>query len=103
MTALHKHPRTLLVIVAEAALEKPLVREVRQHGGQFWTVAEVHGAGLEGVRDGDWEADRTIELKVICEPHVADAIAHQVMAAYAPHFSVGLYFGQVEVLRPERY
>jgi hypothetical protein len=37
MTALHKHPRTLLVIVAEAALEKPLVREVRQHGGQFWT------------------------------------------------------------------
>jgi nitrogen regulatory protein P-II 2 len=86
MTALHKHPRTLLVIVAEAALEKPLVREVRQHGGQFWTVAEVHGAGLEGVRDGDWEA-----------------IAHQVMVAYAPHFSVGLYFGQVEVLRPERY
>jgi hypothetical protein len=26
-----------------------------------------------------------------------------VMVAYAPHFSVGLYFGQVEVLRPERY
>jgi hypothetical protein len=25
------------------------------------------------------------------------------MVAYAPHFSVGLYFGQVEVLRPERY
>ena len=103
MNAMHKHPRTLLVIVAEAALEKPLVREVRQHGAQFWTVTEVHGAGLEGVRDGDWEADRTIEMKVICEPAVADAIATQVMEAYAPHFSVGLYFGEVAVLRPERY
>jgi hypothetical protein len=103
MTKLHKHPRTLLVIVAEAALEKPLVREVREHGGQFWTVSEVHGAGLEGVRDGDWEADRTIELKVICEQQVADAIAHQVMAAYASHFSVGVYFAEVAVLRPERY
>ena len=103
MSALHKHPRTLLVIVAEAALEKPLVREVRQLGGRFWTVSEVHGAGLEGVRDGDWEADRTIELKVICEPPVADAIASRVMAAYASHFSVGLYFSPVEVLRPERY
>ena len=49
MSTMHKHPRTLLVIVAEAALEKPLVREVRQHGAQFWTVTEVHGAGLEGV------------------------------------------------------
>lgn len=103
MNAMHKHPRTLLVIVAEAALEKPLVRELRQHGGQFWTVSEVHGAGIEGVRDGDWEADRTIELKVICEPPVADAIAAQVMATYAPHFSVSLYFSAVEVLRPERY
>jgi nitrogen regulatory protein P-II 2 len=103
MTKLHKHPRTLLVIVAEAALEKPLVREVRQNGGQFWTVTEVHGAGLEGVRDGDWEADRTIELKVICEQQVADQIAQRVLEAYAPHFSVGLYFGEVAVLRPERY
>ncbi len=103
MTALHKHPRILLVIVAEAALERPLVREVRQQGARFWTVTEVHGAGLEGVRDGDWEADRTIELKVICDQTVADAIAHQVMAVYAPHFSVGLYFSEVSVLRPERY
>jgi hypothetical protein len=103
MNHLHKHPRTLLVIVAEAALEKSLVRELHQLGGQFWTVTEVHGAGLEGVRDGDWEADRTIELKVICEPHIADAIAGHVMTAYAPNFSVGLYFAQVEVLRPERY
>jgi hypothetical protein len=101
--SLVKHARTLLVIVAEAALEKLLVDEIRRLGASFWTIGEVHGAGREGVRDGDWEADRTIELKVLCEPPVADAIAQRVMAAYAPHYSVALYFSEVGVLRPQRY
>lgn len=100
---LPKHPRTLLVIVAEAALEKLLVADVQRLGASFWTVGEVHGAGREGVRDGDWEADRTIEMKVLCEPPVADAIANHVMRTYAAHYSVALYFSEVGVLRPERY
>ncbi len=98
-----KHPKTLLVIVAEAVLEKNLVRDARERGAQGWTVSEVHGAGREGVREGAWEADRTIELKVICDPGVADAIADHVLASYAPHYSVAMYFSTVQVLRPERF
>lgn len=100
---LAKHPKTLLVIVAEAALEKKLVRDVRERGAQGWTLTEVSGAGRSGVREGAWEADRTVELKVICNEAVADAIAEHVLAAYAPHYSVAMYFGTVAVLRPERY
>jgi len=98
-----KHPKTLLVIVAEAVLEKNLVRDVRELGAQGWTVSEVHGAAREGVREGAWEADRTVEMKVICDSAVADAIAEHVMAAYAPHYSVAMYFSPVSVLRPERF
>lgn len=98
-----KHPKTLLTIVAEAVLEKALVRDARERGAQGWTVAEVHGAGREGVRAGAWEADRTIELKVICDAHVADAIAEHVLATYAPNYSVAMWFSDVAVLRPERY
>jgi len=100
---LAKHPKTLLVIVAEAAIEKKLVRDVRQLGAQGWTLTEVSGAGRGGVREGAWEADRTIELKVICDETVADAIAEHVLAAYAPHYSVAMYFSTVAVLRPERF
>ena len=100
---IRKHPKTLLVIVAEAVLEKNLVRDVRERGAQGWTVTEVHHAGREGVREGALEADRTIELKVICEEAVADAIAEHVLATYAPHYSVALWFAAVQVLRPERY
>lgn len=98
-----KHPKTLLVIVAEAVLEKNLVRDARQRGAQGWTVSEVHGAGREGVREGAWEADRTIELKVICDEAVADAIAEHVLATYAANYSVAMYFSPVSVLRPERF
>ena len=96
---LAKYPKTLLVIVAEAAIEKKLVRDVRERGAQGWTLTEVSGAGREGA----WEADRTIELKVICDEAVADAIAAHVLATYAPHYSVAMYFSAVAVLRPERF
>jgi hypothetical protein len=100
---LAKHDKTLLVILAEAAIEKALVRDARERGAQGWTVTEVRGAGRSGVREGAWEADRTIELKVICDEAVADAIAAHVLQAYAQNYAVSLTFARVQVLRPERF
>lgn len=98
-----KFQKTLLVIVAEAVLENSLVRDARERGAQAWTVSEVHGAGREGVREGAWEADRTVEIKVICDAEVADTIAAHVMATYVVHYSVSMYFSPVSVLRPDRF
>jgi nitrogen regulatory protein P-II 2 len=98
-----KHAKTLLVLVAEAALEKDLLHDIRRLGAQAWTLSDVRSAGSDGVREGAWEADRTIELKVICESTVADAIADHVLAVYAAHYSVAMYFSAVSVIRPERF
>lgn len=98
-----RHPKTLLVIIAEAAIEKALVRDARRLGAHGWTASEVRGGGAEGEREGAWEADRTIELKLICEPSVADAIADHVLATYAAHYAVAMYLSDVRVLRPQRY
>jgi hypothetical protein len=98
-----KHPKTQLVIVTEAVLEKALVRDARDRGAQAWTVSEVRGAGVEGVREGSWEADRTIELRLICDAAVADRIAEHVLATYAAHYLVMITFSSVQVLRPERF
>lgn len=98
-----KHPKTLLTVVTEAALEAPLLRDAAERGARTWVVSEVHGAGLEGVREGAWEADRTIEVKILCGAEVAEAIAEHVMSTYAPHFSVAIWFSEVSVVRPERY
>jgi nitrogen regulatory protein P-II 2 len=98
-----RHPKTLLVIVAEAALEETLVRDLRRHGAMGWTVSDVRGGGRERVREGAWEADRTIELKVICDAAVAESVAAHVLATHAPHYGVAMYFSEVSVLRPDKY
>ena len=100
---LTKHPKTLLTVVTEAVLEPELLRDLRARGATSWVVGEVHGASIEGVRDGDWEADRTIELKVLCDAGVADTIAEHVLKTYARHYSVAMWFSTVAVLRPERH
>lgn len=98
-----RHPKKLLVIVAEAQLERALTRLARELGAQTWTVADVRSVAREGVREGAWDADRTIEMKIVCEEALADALAERVLGEFAPHYSVTLYFGEVQVMRPERF
>ena len=97
------HPRTLLVLICEAALERALVEDARRLGAQGYTLADVRGSGRGGTREGAWEADRSIELKIICEPDVAERIAAHVMDTYCPNYAVTLYFADVAVLRPEKF
>jgi len=98
-----KHPKTLLVIVTEAALEDELAELVVKLGAHGYTVYDVRGAGAGGRRDGAWEADRTIEMKVICPAEVADRIGEAVLAAYGAHYGLTLFYADIAVLRDGKY
>ncbi|HEY4542743.1 MAG TPA: transcriptional regulator [Noviherbaspirillum sp.] len=100
---LEKYPRQLLVIIAEAALEKRLVQDAKRFGAHGYTVFDVRGGGTHGEREGMIEADRTIHMEIICEEAVADQIARHVLTSYASNYSVTLYFADVKVLRPGKY
>jgi nitrogen regulatory protein P-II 2 len=100
---MNKHARRLLVIIAEAALERRLIADLKRAGAHGYTVHDVRGGSEHAVREGYWEADRTIELKVICEEAVADRLAQQVLTDYGPHFGLTLFFADVDVLRPEKF
>lgn len=97
------HPKTLLVIVAEAALEKALIRDARSFGAHGYTITEVRGGGERGEREAVWEADRSIEMKVICDEAVAERLAQHVLATYAPHYAVTLFIAAVGVFRPQKF
>jgi nitrogen regulatory protein P-II 2 len=103
-----KHPKKLLVIFAEAVLEKRLVQDAKRFGAHGYTIWDVRGAsGLEGSaiheRPGNWDNDRTIEMKLICTPEVADALAEHVLREYAADFGLTLYFADVQVLREAKF
>jgi nitrogen regulatory protein P-II 2 len=97
------HPKKLLAVIAEGALEKSLIRDARQFGAQGYTISDVRGGGQHGDREAAWEADRLIEMKVICDAAVAQQLAQHVLAAYAPHYAVTLFTSDVGVFRPQKF
>jgi len=97
------HSRKLLVVICEAALERMLVDDARRLGAAGYTIADVRGSGRGGTREGAWEADRSIEMKVVCETAVAERFAAHVLATYGEHYAVTLYLSDVSVLRPEKF
>lgn len=100
---MEKHARKMLVVIAEAVLERRLLADCLRLGAQGYTVHDVRGASRLGAREALWEADRSIELKVICSAAVADDIAQHVLSTYAAHHSLSMYFVNVEVARPDKY
>jgi hypothetical protein len=80
-----------------------LIEDVGRLGAAGYTIGDVRGGGRGGTRDADWEADRSIEIKVICDADVADRLAAHVLATYAAHYAVTFYLADVSVLRPEKF
>lgn len=97
------HARKLLTIIAESALERALVAAVREAGGSGYTITEVRGGGSGGERAGDWEGERSIEFRVICDQALAERIADRVMRQYAANYALVLYLSDVGVRRAERF
>ena len=100
---MEKHKKTLLVVIAEANLERMLVLDIKRLGAAGYTVTDVRGGGHSGVREGTWEADRTIRMEVVCEVGVADRIAEHMLSEYGKHYGLTLYFSEVQVLRPNKF
>ncbi|MBL8385805.1 MAG: transcriptional regulator [Burkholderiales bacterium] len=97
------HARKLLTIIAESSLERSLIAEVRAAGVSGYTIAEVRGGGAGGERAGDWEGERSIEFRVICDQALADRVADRVMRRYAANYALVLYLTDVGVRRAERF
>ena len=57
---MQKHPRKLLVVITEAAIERALIADLRRLGAMGYTVNEVRGGGSTGERSGEWEAERSV-------------------------------------------
>ena len=98
-----KHQKKLLVIITEAIIEKALISDAKRLGAQGYTVHDVRGGSQYATHEGNWDADRMIEMKIICDAAVADAMASHVIAQYASNYGVSLFFSDIEVIRPQKF
>jgi nitrogen regulatory protein P-II 2 len=97
------HARKLVVIIAEGALEKALVKEVLAHGAHGYTVSDVRGGGRHGTREAAWEADRNIRIEVICDAAVAERITASLQERFMKNYATTIYVSDIAVLRPEKF
>ena len=98
-----KHPRKLLTIIGEAAIERSLVSEARRLGALGYTVLDVRGGGVHGDHGGEWDADRSIEVQLICTAEIAERIAEHVLSQYARHYRVAVWLSDVQVFRADKF
>jgi hypothetical protein len=100
---MNTYARKLLVILAEAVLEKTLVEDARRLGAQGYTIVDARGGGRHGEREGEWQADRCIHMEIICDEATAQALAEHIRTRYFAHYGISLYFADVGVLRPGKF
>ena len=70
------YTRRMVTIVTEAALERALVDELEALGVRGFTITDARGKGSRGTRQSDWAQEGNIRVEVICDPALADRIAH---------------------------
>ena len=97
------HPRRLLTVITEAALERTLLEDIERLGVRGYTITEARGKGHRGKRNTDWEHGGNIRLEVICDAGLADTLAQHLRERYYDHYSMVMFVQDVEVLRPEKF
>ena len=68
------HARKLVTVVCESALEARVLETLREAGAGGYTLADVRGGGARGVRAGDWEGGRSVEIQVLCDEPTAQRL-----------------------------
>ena len=95
--------RKLVTIVTEAALEDTLVRDIETLGAKGYTITDARGKGGRGKRDATWAPHANIRLEVLCSADTAIAICTALRERYSDNYSMVIYVGEVDVLRPEKF
>jgi nitrogen regulatory protein P-II 2 len=100
---MERHRKKLLLITAEAALERRLSGDLTRLGAHGYTVLDARGAGTRGQRAADWEADRSVQFQVVCEAWTADTIAYHLRDSYFRDYAMTIFIADVEVLRSHKF
>ena len=95
--------RKLLTIVAEAALESRLVKDLERLGAHGHTITDARGRGSRGVRTAAWDSSGNIRVEVVCESGTADAIATELRKLYYDNYAMVLFMSDVDVLRGGKF
>ena len=97
------HPMKLVTIVCEAyalAAVTKLLREVGAHG---WTHFAVEGAGEGGERAGEMKEFANVQIEVVLQPAVAQAVLARLEREFFPRYGMIAFESDVRVMRSGKF
>jgi nitrogen regulatory protein P-II 2 len=94
--------RSIVTIIAEAAVEARLIEDVKRLGARGYSVGHVRGEGTTGRHLQDLNGP-SVRLETIVTAAVADAILEHLAAAYFGRFAVVAWVTPAQVLRSDRF
>lgn len=95
--------RTLLTLITEAAIEKNLLRDLKQLGVAGYTVLDARGQGRRGVRAAAWGEAANIRIEVICTRGLAETVLQDFQARYYDNYAMVAFLQDIEIIRPDKF
>jgi nitrogen regulatory protein P-II 2 len=92
----------VLTIVAEAAVESRLVRDVKALGAKGYSVGHVRGEGSTSSDLQDLNGP-SVRLETVVTGAVAEAILAHLADHYFGRFAVVAWLTPARVMRPDRF
>ncbi|MCS6987909.1 MAG: hypothetical protein NZM06_00120 [Chloroherpetonaceae bacterium] len=92
----------LLTIIADEALQRRLVEDVKKLGAKGYTIEKAFGEGEHGGRVSQWEGEN-IRMELLVSKEVAEKILEKLARDYFEKFSVIAYLCDAEVLRGGKF
>lgn len=100
---MNTHPMKLVTIVCEALARQPLTALLREINARGYTLCTVEGSGTKGPRVADIEEFANIQVEVIVQPAVAEALLARLERDFFPRYGMIAYETDVRVLRPQKF
>ena len=95
------HTLKKVTIITEDALKNQLLKKICELGATGYTCHEVQGYGSRGTRSDQFASN--IEVQVICEDSVAEAILTYVSHHFFENHACIAWTSEVQVVRGSRY
>lgn len=87
---------TLVTVVAESALERPLIGDLERLGIGGYTISDARGRGRHGLRGSGWEHASNIRLEVLCDPAHAGPLIEHLRRQYEKDFAMTIWSQTVD-------
>jgi nitrogen regulatory protein PII len=93
---------SLLTIIIEDELEARLVGDLRRLGVRGYTITKARGAGLNSVRDSEWEGENVV-IQILASDEKAESILQMLSGTYFNRVGITAYVTPASVVRGEKY